>query len=234
MRTTNTTTRPLARLAALSGAATLSLVLAACGGASSGSMGDHSSMSMSSGSSTTSASPSAGTVDAEHNDQDVVFAQAMIVHHQGALEMAQMAATRSSNPQVKDLAEKIKAAQEPEMEAMSSWLVAWGAPATAAPSTGAMGGMGGMDHSSTGGSPTSGVPGMVSEEQTTQLQNAMGTDFDRTFLQQMVEHHAGAVQMAETEQQQGSNPQAKELTGSIVTSQSAQIEQMQQMLTSMG
>jgi uncharacterized protein (DUF305 family) len=151
-----------------------------------------------------------------------------------------MAATRSSDQQVKDLGEKIKAAQEPEMEAMSSWLVAWGAPATAAPSTGAiggrggMGGMGGMDHSSTGGSPTSGVPGMMSEEQTTQLQNATGTDFDRTFLQQMVEHHAGAVQMAETEQRQGSNPQAKELAGSIVTSQSAQIEQMQQMLTSMG
>ncbi|GAA0306075.1 DUF305 domain-containing protein [Kineococcus aurantiacus] len=238
MRTTTRTTRTT-RAAALGAAATLSLLLAACGGGDTGSM-DHSSMasesSESSESSTTSPSPSAGAaggVDAEHDDQDVAFAQMMIVHHQGALEMAQLATTRASSQEVKDLAAGISAAQEPEMEAMSSWLAAWGAPATAAPSTGGMDGMEGMDHSSTGGS-ASGMPGMMTEEQMTRLQDATGADFDRMFLQMMVEHHTGAVQMARTEQEQGSNPQALELADSIVTSQTAEIQRMEQLLTTLG
>ncbi|PRY16578.1 DUF305 domain-containing protein [Kineococcus rhizosphaerae] len=233
-RTTRPAARPLARVVALGAAATLSLVLAACGGDDAGSM-DHSSMA--SESSTTSASPSAGatsSVDAEHDDQDVMFAQMMIVHHQGAVEMAQMATTQASSQQVEDLAAEIEAAQRPEIEEMTSWLNAWGAPATAAPSMtpmtgGTAGGVEGMDRSS-----TSGMPGMTSEEQMTQLQNATGTDFDRVFLQLMIEHHTGAVQMAQTEQQRGSNPQAQELADSIVTSQSGEIEQMKQMLTALG
>lgn len=109
--------------------------------------------------------------------------------------------------------------------------------------------MGNMDHSSdpamtsstmTGSSMTgsgmggSSMPGMMSEEQMTQLQNATGADFDRMFLQMMTEHHEGAVTMAQTEQQQGQNPQAMELADSIVTSQTAEIDQMNQMLTAMG
>lgn len=215
--------RTATRIGALGAATALSLILAACGGANSGSM-DHSAMS--SGSSTTSASPSASAtsnVDNEHNDQDVMFAQMMIVHHKGAIEMAQMATTQASSQQVKDLATTIEAAQQPEIEQMTSWLNAWGEPVEAGSS------MEGMDHSS-----TSGMSGMMSEEQMTQLQNATGTDFDQMFLQLMIEHHTGAVQMAQTEQQQGSNPQAQELADSIVTSQSAEIEQMKQMLTTLG
>ena len=215
--------RTATRIGALGAATALSLILAACGGANSGSM-DHSAMS--SGSSTTSASPSASAtsnVDNEHNDQDVMFAQMMIVHHKGAIEMAQMATTQASSQQVKDLATTIEAAQQPEIEQMTSWLNAWGEPVEAGSS------MEGMDHSS-----TSGMSGMMSEEQMTQLQNATGTDFDQMFLQLMIEHHTGAVPMARTEQQQGSNPQALELADSIVTSQSAEIEQMKQMLTTLG
>lgn len=217
--------RTATRIGALGAATALSVILAACGGANSGSM-DHSAMSSgSSTTSTTSASPSVSAtsnVDSEHNDQDVMFAQMMIVHHKGAIEMAQMATTQASSQQVKDLATTIEAAQQPEIEQMTSWLNAWGEPVEAGSS------MEGMDHSS-----TSGMSGM-SEEQMTQLQKATGTDFDQMFLQLMIEHHTGAVQMAETEQQQGSNPQAQELADSIVTSQSAEIEQMKQMLTTLG
>ena len=164
------TGRPAARLAALGAAATLSVVLVACGGNDAGSM-EHSTMA--SGSSTTSASPSASatsSVDAEHNDQDVMFAQMMIVHHKGAVEMAQMATTQASSQQVKDLAAKIEAAQQPEIEQMTSWLNAWGEPVEADSS---MGGMEGMDHSATPsgdsssmeGMDHSSMPGMMSEEQ---------------------------------------------------------------------
>ncbi|WP_369053154.1 DUF305 domain-containing protein [Kineococcus terrestris] len=216
--TTRTTrsTRPAARLGALGAAATLSLLLTACGGDDAGSM-DHSSMGSESSSSSPSASASNGAaVDAEHDDQDVEFAQMMIVHHRGAIEMAQMAATRASSQEVQDLAATIEAAQQPEIEQMTSWLDAWGEPVEA------HSGMPGMDHS--------GMPGMMTEEQTGQLQDATGDEFDRLFLQMMIEHHTGAVQMAETELQEGSNPQARELAGSIVESQSAEIEQMEELL----
>ncbi len=237
----NLTARTSARVAAVGAAAALSLVLAACSGGETGSMSGMD-MPMSSSTSATSTGPSSTTtsstgIDAEHNAQDVMFAQMMIVHHQGAIEMSKMAATQASSQQVKDLAAMIEAAQQPEIEEMTSWLNAWGAPITADSSTDTMGSMEGMDHSSTAGtsgmSGMSGVSGMMTEEQMTQLQNATGPDFDRMFLQLMIEHHTGAVQMAETEQQKGSNPQAQELADSIVTSQSAQIEQMKQMLTTL-
>nr|WP_238985877.1 DUF305 domain-containing protein [Kineococcus radiotolerans] len=240
---TRGTRRGLARAGALSAAAVLTLGLAACGGQDSGSM-DHSSMASSSTSSsspatseTSAATDAVDAVDAEHNDQDVMFAQMMIVHHQGAIEMAQMATTQASSQEVKDLAANIESAQQPEIDQMTSWLEAWGEPVSADSSTG------GMDHSTmdpsadssmSGTSETSGMSGMMTEEQMTQLQNATGVDFDRMFLQMMIEHHTGAVQMAETEQQQGSNPQALELADSIVTSQTEEISQMQQMLTTLG
>jgi uncharacterized protein (DUF305 family) len=232
-----TATRTTARLSALGAAGALSLILTACGGSDSASM-DHSSMSSSSTTSSSSSPATSAAVDAAHNDQDVVFAQQMIVHHQGAVEMAKMATTKASSQEVKTLAATIESAQAPEIEEMTSWLTTWGEPVTADSS------MGGMDHSSDpamtsssmSGSAMGGssMPGMMSEEQMTQLNSATGADFDRMFLQMMTEHHKGAVTMAQTEQQQGQNPQAMQLADSIVTSQTAEIDQMNQMLTAMG
>ena len=151
----NLTARTSARVAAVGAAAALSLVLAACSGGETGSMSGMD-MPTSSSTSATSTGPSSTTtsstgIDAEHNAQDVMFAQMMIVHHQGAIEMSKMAATQASSQQVKDLAAMIKAAQQPEIEEMTSWLNAWGAPITADSSTDTMGSMEGMDHSSTAG-----------------------------------------------------------------------------------
>ena len=214
--------RTAPRTGALGATTALSLLLAltACGGEDSGSM-DHSSMSSSS-SSAASSPPSGAAVDAEHDDHDVVFAQQMVVHHEGAIEMAETAATRASSQEVKDLAATIASAQQPEIDRMTSWLTAWGEPVDAGSST---------DHSSTD---HSSMPGAMTEEQTTRLRDATGADFDRLFLQMMIEHHTGAVQMAQTEQQQGVNPQARELARSIVTTQSAEIDRMEQVLSALG
>ena len=85
------------------------------------------------------------------------------------------------------------------------------------------------------GSPTPGmsgavVPGMMSEQEMSQLAAAQGAHFDHLFLQMMIRHHQGAVEMARTEQAQGLNPAAKKLARQIETSQTAQIALMQQML----
>jgi len=121
-----------------------------------------------------------GASTGRHNDADVSFAQMMIEHHRGAIEMADLAPSRAASDKVKQLAAKIKAAQAPEIEQMSGWLTAWGTgPAASSP---AMGGMSGMDH---GSSTSSGMPGMMSGEQMTQLTAATGAAFDKMFLQLM-------------------------------------------------
>lgn len=213
------------RIGALACAAALSLTLAACGG------GDTSG-SASSASPPTSSTAASASVDAKHNDADVSFAQQMIVHHQGAIQMAEMAATKASTQQVKDLAQRIRAAQGPEINTMTSWLNAWGQPTSADSSMGGMGGMGGMSSSSGSMEPMDSM-GMT-QEQMDQLNGATGKDFDRMFLQMMTTHHQGAIEMAKTEQASGSNPQAIALAKSIEASQTAEVTEMGQMLQNLG
>ena len=162
---------------------------------------------------TTAASSSAAS---EFNDSDVMFAQMMIPHHLQAVAMADLAATRANDPELKSLAAQIKAAQAPEISTMTGWLTAWGRP-TAPPTA-----SGGHDHG--------GMPGMMSEQDMNALTSATGTDFDRKFTEMMIGHHNGAIEMAKTEQTSGSNPQAKELATQIEKSQTAEVKQLQSIL----
>jgi uncharacterized protein (DUF305 family) len=154
----------------------------------------------------------------------------MIPHHQQAVQMAQMAVTRAQDPKVKELATKIAAEQAPEIRTMVGWLHAWGKPVP----TG-MPGMMSPTPRMTGGSQTPAMsspsmPGMMSQQEMAQLMAARGPGFDRMFLQMMIRHHQGAVQMAKTELAAGVNPAAKKLAHKIETRQTAEIAQMQRML----
>ncbi|MFI7638878.1 DUF305 domain-containing protein [Nonomuraea sp. NPDC049400] len=185
-------------------------LLSACGGTDSASMGGHDMSTTSSAVTTASAQPSA-----TFNDADVMFAQMMIPHHQQAVEMADLADTRASDKEIKDLAAKIKAAQDPEIQTMQGWLTAWGKPMPS----------GDMDHGM-----GHDMPGMMSEEDMKKLADAKGTAFDRQFAQLMIAHHEGAIEMAHTEQSKGSNPEAKELAKTIEAAQQAEVEQMRKIL----
>jgi uncharacterized protein (DUF305 family) len=171
----------------------------------------------------TSAAP-AGAVSPEHNAADVVFAQGMLPHHIQAIAMSSQASSRAASQEVKDLASRIDQEQGPEIEQMNQMLDAWGAPRPQPGST-AMPGMPGMPM---GGMP---MPGMMGEAGMQQLAAQSGPAFDRMFLQMMIEHHTGAVQMAQTEQAQGLNPQAKELAGAIISDQQREITEMQALLS---
>ena len=106
----------------------------------------------------------------------------MLPHHEQVVEMARLAADRA------------EAAQAPEMETLSGWSEAWGAPA-------------GTDHGSGDhGGGHGGMDGMMSEEEMSSLSDASGGDFDRMFLEMMLEHHRGAVAMAEVEIAEGRTP----------------------------
>jgi uncharacterized protein (DUF305 family) len=160
--------------------------------------------------------------------------------------MADLATDRAANTQVKDLAARIETAQGPEIEQMQTWLIAWGSAASGftAASTTSDDGMGGMDHGGMSGMGKEGdmsssaatgmsMPGMMSDAQMQQLTDASGAEFDRLCLEMMITHHQGAIEMANTELAEGSNPEALALAESITTSQTAEITEMQQLLQSL-
>ncbi|MEV2236946.1 DUF305 domain-containing protein [Micromonospora sp. NPDC049891] len=167
-------------------------------------------------------SPSASAISGESatsNAADVMFAQMMIPHHEQAVEMSDLATTRASDPEVKQLATQIKDAQAPEIAQLRGWLTLWGAPMPMA--GGDDHGMPEMDHE---------MPGMMSEADMAELAAASGTEFDRKFLTMMIAHHEGAVTMAEEEAAQGANPDARALAQRIVTTQQAEIVTMRKIL----
>ena len=168
---------------------------------------------------------SSATQSAEFNDADVAFAQGMIVHHQGALEMAQMADGRAEDPRVLDLAGRIEAAQDPEIQTMTGWLEEWGQPTSAEGSDS----MGSMDHGSGGMGRVE-----MAEEDLSALEAASGAEFDRMWLQMMIEHHTGAVDMSKMEIAEGQNSESIDLADQIVESQSAEIEEMETLLSELG
>ncbi len=160
--------------------------------------------------------------NAEFNDADVTFATEMIPHHQQAVEMAELAADRAQSPEVRQLAEDIEAAQGPEIETMTQWLMNWGQETP----------VGSMDHGDMGHGDSQEMPGMMDEAEMTQLMKSDGAAFDQMFLQMMVEHHEGAIEMARTERANGENPDAVALAEQIESDQEAEIGEMDELLDS--
>jgi len=199
--------------AALIGMLAVSLTLAGCSGTDSGSMGGMSGMDDSSSSSSPSPSASSSST-AVFNDQDVMFLQGMIPHHTQAVEMSEMILGKTDvDPRVTELAQTIKDAQEPEIDLMSGWLEEWGKSSSMS-----------INHE---------MDGMMSDEDMASLKSATGVDASRLFLEQMTVHHSSAIQMAQMEMESGENPDSIDLAQTIVDSQQAEIEQMQEILSTL-
>lgn len=160
---------------------------------------------------------------------DVAFAQSMIPHHQQAVEMADLALSGGSgaSDQVRRLARQIKAAQDPEMQQMTKWLQGWGAP-TAMPGTTDGSGMAGMDHSGHDMGGMS-VSGMMTADQMTRLRQARGPRFDQLWLSMMIDHHQGAIAMAEQARSSG-NVLVRVMADGIIAAQREEIGAMSALL----
>lgn len=184
--------------------AVLPLVLSACSG-----HGSHGEAQPAAATETTT-----GTVI---DDDDVAFARDMIAHHQQAVEMADLALspTAEASPQVRALAARIKAAQGPEIEQMTQWLVGWGQPVALA------------DHD---GHDMGTMTGMMTDEEMTQLAGAKGAGFDTLWLSLMIEHHRGATAQAAAAKTAGSDTGVIGLAERVITSQQAEIAEMQGLL----
>ena len=200
------------RLTAVAGGIALTLALAACGN------GETAPEEPAAGTAAEETTGSATEAEDVHNDADTMFAQMMIVHHEGAIEMADLAVEKADSEEVRSLAERISAAQGPEIEQMTSWLKTWGEE------TSPTGGMEGMDH---GGMD---MEGMSQEEAMAELESLSGAEFDQRFLELMIAHHRGAVDMAQDGLDGGENPQALELAQKIIDDQEREIAEMEQLL----
>ncbi len=121
-------------------------------------------------------------------DADIQFMTGMISHHAQAVLMAGWAPSHGASPSVRTLCERIVVAQQDEIAFMQRWLRDRSLPVPEADPRGHQ--MAGMDHVVL-------MPGMLTPEQMTQLDQARGAEFDRLFLTYMIQHHQGALTMVE-------------------------------------
>ncbi|MEU4079435.1 DUF305 domain-containing protein [Streptomyces venezuelae] len=149
--------------------------------------------------------------DETPNSADFTYVQMMVVHHRQALTMTALAPQRAASPQVKKVAERIAAAQKPEIDAMEGWLKNNGGPREQA----------GHDHHS--------MPGMATEAQLKELGAAKGEAFDELFLKLMVTHHEGAVTMAAEVLSEGNNVLVEEMANDVIAQQTAEIGRMRRL-----
>jgi uncharacterized protein (DUF305 family) len=193
------------RVAAALASLTMALLVSSCSGPASGGHADH----------PATDHPVITGQPAGYNADDVAFATNMIPHHQQAVDLSAMVPDRSTNADLIGLAKQISAAQQPEINVMKVFLVQWNEN----PDTNS----GHAGHGST-------MQGMVDPATMTKLESLNGAEFDKLWLESMISHHQGAIEMAKAEIASGDNVDAKALAKNIVDTQEAEIGQMKQML----
>lgn len=186
------------------------------------------------------AAPATSSAADGHTAVDVTFATQMIPHHAQALSLVDLTLDRDLSPEVAALAEQIREAQAPEIEQMADWLQAWGEPipetmrdhVNAGDHSGhSMDGMDGMDGMEGMDMPGSDMPGMLSSDDLASLA-AAGADFEQRWLEAMIGHHRGAIEMARTEVADGGYAPAVALAQQIIDGQQAEITTMEDLLGS--
>jgi uncharacterized protein (DUF305 family) len=172
---------------------------------------------------------------------DVGFAQDMRMHHLQAVTMAGIERDRTADPILRGLAFDIESTQLSQASEMSGWLTVWEQPSLPAPGAGHMAWMsegGTHAHSNgTGGRTTGSVtrmPGMATTEELNKLRKASGADLDILFLQLMLRHHQGGLEMAQYGSEHASKGYVRNLAGKIVQSQESESDQMKTFLAQRG
>lgn len=154
--------------------------------------------------------------DAPYTVADVEFMQGMIAHHAQAIYMSRMAEANGANPRVLRLANKIDQSQVAEIRIMQEWLIHYG---QTAPDTSSW--------------RTMKMAGMLTEAQLDEMNKARGVAFDRAFLELMIQHHEGALQMVMdlfAVPRAGQEVDVNVFANDVVSVQTAEIGVMRQML----
>lgn len=172
---------------------------------------------------------------------DVGFAQDMRVHHLQAVTMAGIERDRTADQQMKGIAFDIESTQLSQASEMSGWLTVWQQPSLPAAGAGHMGWMsegGTHAHSNGEGGKTTGpvqrMPGMASTDELNKLRKASGEELDVMFLQLMLRHHQGGLEMAQYAADHASKGYVRNMATKIVQSQEAESKLMKDLLAQHG
>jgi uncharacterized protein (DUF305 family) len=149
-----------------------------------------------------------GMHDEKYNGAAIMFAQMMIPHHEQAIELSNLAIKISTDAEILSLASQIKSEQSPEIKQMETWLESVGMPD--------------MHHMME-------MPGYVEESDFAALQKLTGAEFDIRFLELMIGHHEGAIEMAQ-DIKGNKNSEVKALSDAIISSQTAEITEMKTLI----
>jgi uncharacterized protein (DUF305 family) len=144
--------------------------------------------------------------NSEYSSDDIAFAEMMIPHHEQAIEMSEIAFLNTSNPDVLQLAQEIKVTQSPEIDLMMSWT--------------------GVKASTHAGHM---MDGMLSQNELSDLREAKDKEFDLLFLEGMIKHHEGAIEMAQ-DVAASKNKEVADLSASIINAQELEIAKMKELL----
>jgi len=145
------------------------------------------------------------------NDVDLAFAGTMIPHAVQALASTQLAGQKATTQQIRTLASAIAAAQQPQIETLSAWLISWGQPLP-------------------DGRRTTSGGAAISSEDLNDLAQATGPAFDRLWLETMIRHQQVGLALAETELKRGENPGIKQMARGMLDERKAQVTTMQGLL----
>jgi uncharacterized protein (DUF305 family) len=161
---------------------------------------------------------------------DAQFLSGMIHHHAQAILMSEWSATHGASEQIRTLSQRIIVSQRDEIKLMQLWLRDHGEPAPEPSAQGQRMVMNGVEH-------TMLMPGMLTEERMAQLERARGSEFDRLFLEFMIQHHRGAQKMVEdlfATHGGGVNDLIYKIASDTFADQGSEIDRMQRMLDAMG
>ena len=171
------------------------------------------------------------------------FARDMQVHHQQAVQMSVLLRERSDNEEVRQLALDIELTQSQQAGQMYAWLVSWGLPQASeqprmtwmtlptldgeaghAHDDSTDGTTDGTDGGHTPGEP---MPGLASAAELERLTTVSGAEADRLYLELIIDHHRGGVEMAEAVLARSNNTMVTNLAQSMATAQQSEIDYMQ-------
>ncbi len=163
---------------------------------------------------------------------DVGFAQDMTVHHAQAVAMATWERDHTADPVLRQLAFDIETGQIAQVGRMQGWLALWQAPTL--PTGGHMAWMRDVPGHSDHGAGVERMPGMATEEELASLRASTGAALDVRFLQLMLRHHEGGVEMARYAAEHAAVPEVRALAAQILAAQTAESDYMRTLLAERG
>ena len=163
---------------------------------------------------------------------DAGFLRDMSAHHAQAVDMSMIILDKTDDPELHTVAMDMARTQQAQIGMMQGWLAAWGLNSRA--SEPPMTWMEGHDHGGGEGEVPDTMPGLASSEQLVALQESEGEEAEVMFLDLMIAHHLGGIEMAEAEVDLGNEDLVVNLAQGMVDAQTSEVENMERMLETRG